>query len=153
MKPTRIVWMSRHPPVQSQLDELQWRWPGYVLVADGRTFDGADDIAARFKAAEGDEMVIVAPWAVVRELVNRDIPLLYAEMKRVPCDSPDAEVKMQRRNGTTTCFKFTTFKRVDGVDIKLSNLPKPKENYNAEIKEVDTGTSRQVQGNHGRQAP
>lgn len=122
-KPKKIMWMSRHTPTQSQLDALAREFPGYVLCVDPEPFSSAEEIAARFRASGCDEMLVVAPYTVVRALLKQGIPLLHAEMQAVPCNGPDAEVIIlgKRRR----CYKFVRFMRWEGIDLRLSPLGAP----------------------------
>jgi len=120
----RIVWMSQHAPTPRQLAALEAQYPRYDLIVDARSFDTADDIVARFHAAAADEMVVVAPWPVLQELVNRGLAPLYALMRPVAPDSPEVEVRI-RRGRRDRCYKFIKFQRCRGVNLKLEDLPQP----------------------------
>ena len=45
--------------------------------------DAAASLQKRFNEAGGDEMVVVAPWAVMRELIRLGIRPIYAEMLQI----------------------------------------------------------------------
>lgn len=113
---TRIVWMSQHKPTPTQLVALEAIFPHHTLIIEPRPFDGADNIIARFHAVKADEMVVVAPLTVVRELVKRGLHPLYAEMKKVSCHSKH-EVKIKNR-----CFRFLRFQRVTDVKLELEDI-------------------------------
>lgn len=114
---TRIVWMSQHTPTKRQRAALTAIFPSHLLIIDHRSFDGADDIVARFRKANADEMVVVAPLTVVRELVKRGIRPIYAEMRQLKCDHPEVEVRASGR-----CYKFLRFSRVTDVLLKLEEV-------------------------------
>lgn len=111
-----IVWMSQHSPLPSQKAALQSLFPSHTLLVEARPFDGIDDIIDRFHLANGDEMVVVAPLTVVRELVRRGIHPIYAEMKKVACKGIH-EVKIGKR-----CFQFIRFQRVRDVKLELEDI-------------------------------
>jgi hypothetical protein len=114
---TRIVWLSQHTPTPRQLATLETIFPNYHLIIDARSFDGADTIVARFRSHGGDEMVLVAPMAVVREIVRRGIHPIYAEMRPTPCSSKSVEVRIKNR-----CYRFIRFHRVHGLHFDLEPL-------------------------------
>ena len=116
-KPKHIVWMSQHVPTQRQLDELEHLFPHYTLCVDARSFDSADTIVARFRHEGGDEMVVVAPLAVVREIVRRGVHPIWAEMRAIPCTSKEVEVRIKRR-----CYRFVRFHRVKGLHFDLEPI-------------------------------
>lgn len=124
MQPKKIVWMSRHSPTPSQLTELERLFPGYTLHIDPNPFSSAADIVARFKAAKGDEMLVVAPWTVIRELIKLGIRPIYAEMKAMPLDDPSVEVRLgtKRKRG----YKFVRFHYCEDVALKLTPIPEPE---------------------------
>jgi hypothetical protein len=117
--PKNIVWMSRHAPTPSQVRELDRLYPDHNFIVEGRPFSDAADIVRRFREVEGDEMVVVAPWTVINEIVKQGIHPLVAKMERVSCTSKEAEVVLgsgkKRR-----CQRFIRFERCDGFDMKLS---------------------------------
>jgi hypothetical protein len=120
IKPTRVVWMSRHSPTLSQLTELGRIYPQHELIFDTRAFDSADQIVQRFKEVKGDELVVVAPWSVIRAIIKAGVRPIHAEMQQVPCDGPDAEVIVQ---GTRRrCYKFVSFSRCTSVALTLEPL-------------------------------
>jgi hypothetical protein len=122
--PKHLVWMSRHVPTPRQQLELNRLFPEHTLTFEPAPFSGADQIVARFKAAGGDEMIVVAPWTVVRELVKHGLRPIYSEMKQIPCSSPEREVSIgagRRRR----CYKFVRFHYCDGVELKLVAIQPP----------------------------
>lgn len=116
-----IVWMSRHKPTSTQLVELARLFGKHKLVRDRRSFSGADEIVARFKEYGGDEMVLVAPLSVAKEIVRRGIKPLWAKMQQIPCEDPYVEIRTKGR-----CYRFIRFERLAAIDIKLDPLePNP----------------------------
>ncbi len=122
--PKKIVWMSRHAPTPSQVRELDRRYPNHDFIVDGRPFSDAAEIVKRFRAVGGDEMIVVAPWTVINEIVKQGVHPLIARMERVSCQSKDAEVVLgtgkKRR-----CQRFLRFERCSGFDMKLEPLDPP----------------------------
>lgn len=119
-KPTKIVWVSRHPPIPRQLLELDRLWPLHDLSFDPRTWDGAREIVERFDRAGADEMVLVAPWTVMRAIVNCGIHPIYAKMRQVPCAGPhETSIGSGRRR---RCYNFVEFERVRDLKLVLEPL-------------------------------
>ena len=110
-----IVWFSRHLPTHSQLSELNLLYPNHLLRIDTRAFDGADDVVERFHALSGDEMVVVAPLTVIRELVKRGIRPLRAVMEQ--CAEVDAEVSVNGRH-----YRFLHFNRITDITVEEEEL-------------------------------
>ena len=114
---TRIVWMSRHQPTIRQRAALLALFPLHHLLIDNRAFDSADQIIERWRMAGADEMVVVAPMTVIREIVKRGIHPLYAEMQQVPCSHPQSEVRIKGR-----CYRFLKFQRVRSLQFELEPI-------------------------------
>ena len=114
---TRIVWMSRHTPTHRQRTTLEAIYPQHHLIIDNRAFDSADDIIARWRMASADEMVLVAPMTVIREIVKRGLHPLHAEMQQIPCSHPESEVRVKGR-----CYRFVGFRRIKAVNFELEPL-------------------------------
>ena len=112
-----IGWLSRHSPTVRQLKELKRIFPDHRLTLDTNAFAGADEILERIKKAHYDEIVIVAPLSMIRALTDRGIKPIYAEMKQVPCDSKEVEVRIKAR-----CYKFVAFNLLEGVHLKMRRL-------------------------------
>ena len=119
MSRRRIVWISRHAPTKSQLAELGRLFPAYDLHFDPAPFSGAADIVARFHAQGGDEMVVVAPWGVMRAIIRHGIRPIWAEMEEVDCKKPH-EVVMG--GAKKRCYRFAKFHRCKGVKLELEEI-------------------------------
>ena len=124
--PKRILWLSRHLPLPRQLAELEHHFPGYDLAIDGNSFDGADDIISRYRRVAADELVVVAPLAVIRALTMRGVRPIFAEMRQVRCrgrdGQPNKEVEVRMGRRRPRCYRFERFHHVNGVDLKLEPL-------------------------------
>lgn len=120
---TRIMWLSQHAPTPNQRSELERIYPEHTLIIDHSAFDDVEDILKRYRAANADHMVLVAPLTVIRTLVRKGVHPIYAEMRSVPAGSEHAEVKIGKR-----AYRFIAFHRVDEVTLKLTKLlPKERE--------------------------
>lgn len=111
----KIVWFSKHTPLDSQLTELQRLFGDYELLQDPNPFDSAQTVVNRFRKAEGDEMVVVAPLSVLSALLKTGIQPLKAVMKEVRPE--EAEVKTNGRY-----YKFIEFQRVVKFEITTEQI-------------------------------
>lgn len=111
----KIIWFSRHEPIQKQIDELKHIFGDIEVIQDPNPFSSVDDIVDRFRKNNGDEMVVVAPMTVIDQLLKRGIKPLYAEMELVQGDDFDVEANGRR-------FKFVKFSRITDIIIKKEEL-------------------------------
>jgi len=112
----KIIWFSRHPALPSQVAELKRLFGNDVkIIADPNPFDSAEDIVSRFRAAGGDEMVVVAPLSVLGRLCDLGVKPLWAEMEQVPVEK--AEVVAAGRG-----YRFVRFRRVKRLVLEFEDL-------------------------------
>jgi hypothetical protein len=117
--------MSRHAPLASQLKELERLFPGFSLVVDKKPFSSALEIVRRFRDIQGDEMVTVAPWSVIRELIRLGIRPIYAEMVQVH-DLKDAETTIVTgKSKKKRYYKFLRFAYCTDVKLTLEPIVAP----------------------------
>lgn len=124
MAAKKIVWMSRHAPLNSQRTALEKLFPKHSLIIEKRPFSSAEQIVKRYQDVEGDEMVVVAPWSVIRQLIRLGIKPIYAEM--VPTSAADAEsVIVSGRSKKRRYYRFLGFHYCTDVSLKLEPIPLP----------------------------
>lgn len=112
----KVIWFSRHDPLPSQVKELRRLFGQDVeIIQDPKPFSSAEDIVARFRAAGGDEMVVVAPLSVLGRLVDLGIKPLWAEMEQVP--SEQSEVVAAGRS-----YRFVRFRRVKRLVLEFEEV-------------------------------
>ena len=111
----RILWVSKHAPLPSQLRELRRLFGDVEVVMDPNPFDGAEDIVRRFRSGRFDEMVVVAPLSVIAKLCELGIKPLWAQMEVVGPE--EAEVEVRGRY-----YRFERFRRIKGVKIEFEEL-------------------------------
>ena len=111
----KILWLSRHKPLPSQIAELNRVFGDIELVIDSNPFSNAIDIAKRFRDGGYDEMVVVAPLSVISHLTNMGIKPLWAEMKQCPVEEAETEVSGRY-------YRFIEFKRIKGIKIEFEEL-------------------------------
>lgn len=90
MASKRIVWFSRHEPLESQIKELKRLFGEETeIIQDPKPFSSAEEVAKRYKEMGGDDMVVVAPLSVLGKLCQLGIKPLWADMEVV--DPKNAE--------------------------------------------------------------
>ena len=113
----RILWMSRHNPLPSQIAELKRLFGEETeVVKDPQPFSSAEDIAERFRTRRYDDIVVVAPLSVLSRLCELGIRPLWAEMEVVK-DPVKAEVSAGGR-----LYRFVRFRRVLGIKIEYGEV-------------------------------
>lgn len=117
METTKILWMSRHRPLESQKEALNDLFGKVKIEQDPNPFSNADDIVNRYKSGNYDEMVVVAPLSVIAELTKRGIKPLWAEMKQIDPNDENAEVVANGRGYTFICFKRIKTVRMEFEEI------------------------------------
>ncbi|MBC7340931.1 MAG: hypothetical protein H5U02_00495 [Clostridia bacterium] len=114
--PVRVVWFSRHDPLERQIAELRRLFGEDVqVVRDPEPFDSAEDVVRRFRAAGGDEMVVVAPLSVLGRLCDLGLRPLWAEMEVVGPE--EAEVVVSGRH-----YRFARFRRVKRLALEFEDV-------------------------------
>lgn len=112
---TRIIWFSRHNPLEKQKEELKRIFGEVEILIDTQPFSNADDVITRFKAANADEMVTVAPLSVIDQLCQRGVQPLFAEMEVVQDGEYDVVAAGRK-------YKFLKFTRIKQINIVKEEL-------------------------------
>lgn len=112
----RILWLSRHKPLPSQIRELKRLFGEVEVVQDPNPFSSAEEIKKRFEEGGYDDLVVVAPLSVIQRLTQLGIKPLWAEMRQVPVE--EAEVVATGRG-----YRFERFRRIRAVKIEFEELP------------------------------
>lgn len=108
----RLLWVSRHAPTIRQRAELRRLFGPHSLIISPSPFEGADSIVARMHQHSCDDLILVAPFTVVRALCERNIRPIWAEMREVPLGSPRADCTNNGR-----AYRFIRFLRITSVSI------------------------------------
>jgi hypothetical protein len=123
----KVMWCSKHKPLDSQLAELRRLFGGDVVVhRDADRFSDAQEILSRFHKSGATELVVVAPLSVLREICKLGTRPLWAEMQEVPVDSPLSELRTGK-NGhgvvrAERAYKFVRFRRLVGVELQFEDF-------------------------------
>lgn len=111
----KILWVSRHTPTLSQIQELKARYGEDVIVENfGRWVSSAEEIAERFRQGSYDDLVVVAPLFVLAHLCDLGCKPLWAQMVRG--DPQKSEVVANGRG-----YSFVKFRRIKKVEIQFED--------------------------------
>lgn len=112
----KILWLSQHTPLASQIAELKRLFGDDVLLEqDPRPFSSAEEINQRYRAGGYGDLVVVAPLSVIARLVDLGIKPLWAQMDQV--ELPQAEVRVKNRG-----YRFNRFRRVTALNLVFEEL-------------------------------
>lgn len=115
----RILWLSRHNPLENQIEWLRQKYGEVQVIQDSKPFSSAEEIDKRYRDGSYDDMVVVAPLSVIAKLVDLKIRPLWAEMDEVPLDQ--AEVIADGRAGKRG-YRFNRFRRIIGLQLTFEEL-------------------------------
>lgn len=122
----KILWVSKHQPLYSQVIELQRIFGQDVLIdVFEQAFAKAAVIVAKYRSGSYDELVVIATLSICRSIVMFGLKPLYAEMEQVAPDSPMAELELNGINnvdGRKRYYRFVKFRRIERVEIVFSEL-------------------------------
>lgn len=108
----RILWVSRHKPLPSQIIELRRIFGDIQIIQDPNPFSCAEDIIQRFRSGGYCDLVVVAPLSVIGKLCELGIKPLWAEMEQ--CDPEQAETEAGGRY-----YRFRRFRRVKRLVLEF----------------------------------
>lgn len=112
----RILWLSRHEPIEPQPAELRRLFGKVEIVHDPRSFASAEEIVRRFKDGGYDEIVVVAPLSVITKLCELGVKPLWSQMDQVGTDDPADLVYRGRR------YRFNRFRRIKAVKLEFEEV-------------------------------
>lgn len=112
----RILWVSRHPYLPSQLEALRRHFGEVEVTQDPKPFSGVEEILGRYRQGQYDDLVVVAPLSVLGRMVDLGVRPLWAEMLRLP-EGERGEVKVGERE-----FRFVRFRRVRALRLEFDEL-------------------------------
>ena len=115
MAKQKILWLSRHPALPRQMEELQRLFGEVEVLQDSKPFSSAEEISERFRNGMFNDIVVVAPLSVIAHLVDLGIKPLWAEMDQVSLDQ--AEVRVKDRG-----YRFNRFRRVIALKLEFEEF-------------------------------
>lgn len=127
---TTILWVSRHPPLTSQIDFLKNHFGDIRLIQVSGIFQTAEDVVSLALKYKANVVVPVLPLSFIARLCDfskrMNFTLLWAEMKLLhndreePCiefnEDTDVIVEPNRH------YRFNTFKVIREVKLVLEPL-------------------------------
>jgi hypothetical protein len=132
-----VVWFSKHQPTRRQRTAMRELFgPQVRILRDRRPFDDAQQVVTRFRRVGADEMVIVAPLAVIRHIVMQGIHPIWAEMRICKATHPHCEVHINNRH-----YRFSRFARITGLTITTEPIKTPLERQPSEARSTTNDKS------------
>jgi len=136
-----VFWVSRHPPLHSQIHKLQELLGDFMLVQVEGTIPTAEHLLEVIKPMMSGRRAIIIPVlplsmiARLSELSKKEgFELWFAEMKqiaqvtntneaqRIVNEKPEARTMTTYSDGTVKVFEFVGFKRIKQVKIELEDI-------------------------------
>lgn len=112
----KIYWISRHPPVESQVQALRERFKSEIeIIMAPNTFSSADAIIERYRQSGADDLVVVAPLSMIQRLCEKGVHPLWAEMRQVHDGEPYDVLTSGRK------YRFIRFRRIKSVTINFED--------------------------------
>lgn len=112
----KILWLSRHEPIEPQPAELRRLFGEVEIVHDSRSFASAEEIAKRYKEGGYDDIVVVAPLSVIAKLCELGLRPLWSQMDQVGTDESADLVYRGRR------YRFNRFRRIKAVKLEFEEV-------------------------------
>lgn len=134
MKKTRILWVSRHPPLKSQIMELASKL-GDIEIMEMREAPNAEYVARKAEEIGADIIIPVLPLSIIARLVplakEKKKTILWAEMEQVDAmrnsditiHDPDHETIVPAKNEhgepILKVMRFKRFHKIKAVKLDL----------------------------------
>jgi len=118
---TVLLWLSRHKPLPSQIDDLQKKIPNLDIVQHSSRIPTAEDAINLALAVKAEYVVPVLPQSFIMRLLEESkkhgITVLLAKMDKVhdctkhPCPDfdPYTDVILKSRNGNSLLLRHYRF--------------------------------------------
>lgn len=117
----RIIWFSRHAPLEAQRRELERLWPSHEISIDPSPFGDAADIMRRFERMGGDEVVIVCPLSVAAKLIELGLRPLWPDMEAVSENYALAHPEEAVPSPRGRWFRFVRFRRLVAIEMRFED--------------------------------
>lgn len=126
-KIVRILWLSRHKPLKSEIDELKRIFGEIYIIQYPNKVENAEHVLNLIEYFGADEIVAVLPLTIIAKITEKGVKPLRAEMtllhtcKSKPC--PDFDPDRDWIDPTSKRhFRFTHFSRIHQVRIISERL-------------------------------
>ena len=114
---TKILWMSRHCPSESQKEGLRQMFGEDIRIdLEPRPFDDARQIAERYKNGGYDDMVVVAPLSVIAVLCTAGVKMLWSEA----AEENDPK-KIEFRGARGQGYRFVRYRRLRRIVMEFED--------------------------------
>ncbi|MEM4976419.1 MAG: hypothetical protein QXT64_03735 [Desulfurococcaceae archaeon] len=112
----RILWISRHPPLPKEVEELERIFGKVQILQYASGVRDADHVIRLIKQYGADEVVTILPLSIIMRLTERGIHPLWPECVQVENGEYDFIDE-----GSGRKYKFVRFVRVR--EVKLVTEP------------------------------
>jgi len=130
-----VLWVSRHPPINAQIEALESKLGGINLYQLSGTIPNVEYVMEVAKKTHAEVIVAVLPLAMIAWLAKlcekENITLLGAEMEQVKLlnhepkagedYNPHAEVWIKGYENTWKVMRFKGFKKIKQVKLELED--------------------------------
>jgi hypothetical protein len=134
---TVVLWVSRHPPLQAQIRELESRFGGVAVYQMSGVIPNAEVVAETAKKINANVIVPVLPLSMIARLAElskqNKFTVLIAKMnniattksveeaQRLVAERPEARTIATYADGVVRVFEFERFEKL--VEVKLVTEP------------------------------
>lgn len=119
MKRKKILWISRHPPLKKQLDELRRIYGDFELIQYAGYVKDSEEVVNLMKTYGADDIVVILPMTMIYYLVNElGVKPVWPEIERVN-DDEDYDYQDPK---TGRKYRFKRFVRIHGFEIIKEEL-------------------------------
>lgn len=116
----RILWISRHPPLLKQIEELKRIFGNIEIIQYASRVRDAKHVIELVETYNAHDVVTILPMTIIYHLVNVEgLKPIYPEMEEVPknCKNFDYEDW-----GSGRRYRFKGFVRITGFIIEKQPL-------------------------------
>jgi hypothetical protein len=132
-----VLWVSRHPPLQAQIAELEQKFTNVVIYQMSGVIPSAEVVVEVAKKINASVIVPVLPLSMIARLAElskqNKFTVLIAKMnniattkdpseaQRLVQEAPDRRTVASYADGTVRVFEFEHFEKL--VEVKLVTEP------------------------------
>ena len=116
MKKKKVLILSRHPLLKSQMTALWQLFGDYVcVIQEKKPLKTAEEAVKRFREGGFDDIVAIAPLSMIAKMIDLGVKPLWPVL--VPCEPDEAEVVRFNRP-----YRFKEFKRITSVLLTFEDV-------------------------------
>lgn len=114
-KKVRILWISRHPPLPKQIDELRRIFGDFDLVQYAGFVRDSNHVVELMRSYGADDVVVIIPYSIIYRLVKEfGIHPIFPEMEELKDDEGPADYVDV---GSGRRYRFKRFVRIMDFNI------------------------------------